>query len=341
MEGKEYYKVIGDNEKQKETAYQDLQEVLDTKSPSLAKHELEKTAKEIEIINLTQGIADEMIRGYGGDPKSVPLDHVYVLDDVNKVTEGRLEKGVHHPLELTVGIERSASSLIFASTIAHELFHSKSFKSVRVDRKDRIRLYRSGLSMVDRKDETKEHGREKEYFGDMEEAIVAECTRIFMDKLENKEQFKDEIEAINRLKEWIAQSYRRGDVPEEKISILENEIKYIPMAQEKVKDIMTSYENENERSAMAAGMFSKLLEQGDVERVERYVEREKLYKLLDRIIENSEGKFKNRDGIFGEFAKANFTGNYLPLARTVEGILGKGSFRKLAEEFSRKSSEKK
>jgi hypothetical protein len=48
----------------------------------------------------------------------------------------------------------------------------------------------------------------------------------------------------------------------------------------------------------------------------------------------SGGKFKNRDEVFDEFAKANFSGNYLPLARTVEGVLGKGSFRRLAEEFS-------
>ena len=42
MEEKEYYKVIGNKEEQKEATHQDLQEALDTKSPNLAEHELEK-----------------------------------------------------------------------------------------------------------------------------------------------------------------------------------------------------------------------------------------------------------------------------------------------------------
>jgi hypothetical protein len=67
--------------------------------------------------------------------------------------------------------------------------------------------------------------------------------------------------------------------------------------------------------------------------VERYTERKKLYELLDKLVLHSGGKFNNRDEVFDEFAKANFSGNYLPLARMVEGILGQGSFRKLAEEF--------
>lgn len=63
---------------------------------------------------------------------------------------------------------------------------------------------------------------------------------------------------------------------------------------------------------------------------------ERSYELLDKLVEGSGGKFKNRDEVFDEFAKANFSGNYLPLARMVEGIFGKGSFRRLAEEFSEK-----
>lgn len=81
-------------------------------------------------------------------------------------------------------------------------------------------------------------------------------------------------------------------------------------------------------------MFKALYEQGEAETVERYQERKRLYELLDRIVANSSGRFESRDEIFNEFARANFSGNYLTISRIVESILGKGSFRKLAEEFS-------
>ncbi|MEK7168067.1 MAG: hypothetical protein AAB791_03650, partial [Patescibacteria group bacterium] len=59
----------------------------------------------------------------------------------------------------------------------------------------------------------------------------------------------------------------------------------------------------------------------------------KMYELLDRLVAGSDGKFKHRDEVFDEFARANFSGNYLPLARIVENILGRGMFKKMAEEF--------
>jgi hypothetical protein len=53
---------------------------------------------------------------------------------------------------------------------------------------------------------------------------------------------------------------------------------------------------------------------------------------MDRIVIAGEGKIKKNE-LFDEFARAHFTGNYLPLARTIEGILGKGSFREIAIEL--------
>ena len=85
---------------------------------------------------------------------------------------------------------------------------------------------------------------------------------------------------------------------------------------------------------MAAEMLGRLIKEKKLETVERYSERSKLYVLLDNMVEKSNGEYKNRSEIFAEFAKANFIGNYLPLARIVEKILGKGEFRKIAEEYS-------
>jgi len=59
-----------------------------------------------------------------------------------------------------------------------------------------------------------------------------------------------------------------------------------------------------------------------------------MYSLFDRMIAASGGSLTSRDEVFDIFATANFSGEYLPLARVVEGVLGEGSFREIAEEFS-------
>lgn len=344
MEGKTHYeRIIGGNREEKEKASEALQVVFEERSKNLAKYEIEKSPEDLEILKKTEAIVDRMIAQYGGEPKALPLDHVYVLKpgSVLAMTEGKLAGGIHQPIGLKVGVEKGKSKLLFASTVAHELFHLKSYKSARVGKSgEDVRLYRSGFSMFDKKDADKEAGEEKEYFAALEEAIVAECTKKFLDKISEDSIFHEEAGALQRLKNWIIAYHRRGGVAEEEIKKLEKELKYIANPQDKVEQVLANVDTEEKREAYAAGMFAALYEQGEVETTERYRERKKLYDILDILIARSDGAFKNRDEVFDEFAKANFSGKYLPIARTVEGILGKGSFRKLAEEFSEEPEKK-
>lgn len=338
MKGKTHYeRIIGGTEEEKMVASKELQTEFEKMSAKLAEYELEKNPEDLKIIQKTESIIDRMVAQYGGEPKPLPLDHIYVLKpgSVLAMTEGKLAVGIHKPLGLKIGVERGKSKSLFASTVAHELFHLKSYKSARVGKSgEDVRLYRSGLSMIDRKDPNEEMGNEKEYFAILEEAIVAECTKKFLDEISKDSAFSEEAEAVKKFRDWVVAYHRSGGIPEEKAKEFERELKYISEPQNKVERVLAFSDDEEERQAYAAGMFEALCEKGEVETVERYRERKKLYELLDKLVENSGGKFKNRDEVFDEFAKANFSGNYLPLARTVESILGKGSFRKLAEEFS-------
>jgi len=338
MEGKTHYeRIIGRTQEEKEIASRELQTTFNEGSEKLAEYEVEKSPEDLEILKKTESIIDKMVSQYGGEPKALPLDHIYVLKpgSVLAMTEGKLAGGIHKPLGLKVGVEKGKSKSLFASTVAHELFHLKSYKSARVGKSgEDVRLYRSGLSMIDRKDPNEEMGEEKEYFAILEEAIVAECTKKFLDEISKDSAFSEEAEAVRKFRDWVVAYYRRSGIPEEKAKEFEKELKYISDPQNKVERVLAFSDNEEKRQAYAAGMFGALYEKGGVETVERYKERKKLYELLDKLVTNSNGKFKNRDEVFDEFARANFSGNYLSLARTVEGILGKGSFRKLAEEFS-------
>ncbi|MSU54813.1 MAG: hypothetical protein EXS48_03225 [Candidatus Staskawiczbacteria bacterium] len=339
MEGEKthYEDIIGGTEEEKEEALKDLQAIFDEKSDKVAPYELEKTAEDLEIIEATDIIVNKILRKYGGKPKSLPLDHIYIVKpgDVLKITKGKLDMGIHMPIDLKIVVEKEKSKLLFASTVAHELFHLKSYKSARIWKSgEDTHLYRSGLSMIGQKDKNQESGKGKDYFGMLEEAIVAECTKKFLDETSENDLFKEEQEAIAKFKEWVMAYYRSTGVSEENIKVFDEELKYISNPQKRVQEVMASSEDEKYRQAYAAGMFRRLDEGGKTEGMERYKERKMLYNLMDKIITKSDGKFKDREQIFTEFAKANFSGKYLPLARTIERILGKGSFREIAEEFS-------
>lgn len=338
MEEKNHWeRIVGGTQKEKEVASKKLQAIFNARSETLAEHEVEKNSEDLEILKKTESVVSKIVAQYGGEPKPLPLDHVYILKpgSVLAMTGGKLTGGIHQPIGAKIAIERRKSKLLFASAVAHELFHLKSYKSARVGKSgEDVRLYRSGLSMFDKKNPNEEFGEEKKYFTILEEAIVAECTKKFFDEISKDEAFSEEAEAVGKLKDWVIEYCRHVGIHEKKIKEVARELRYISDPQNKVMQVMAFSDDEGERQAYAARMSPALYKQGKIETIERYAERKKLYALLDNLVENSRGKFKNHDEVFDEFAKANFSGNYLPLARTVESILGKGSFRKLAEEFA-------
>ncbi|HPS28282.1 MAG TPA: hypothetical protein PLX10_00435 [Candidatus Paceibacterota bacterium] len=338
MEGKTHYeRIVGGTDEEKSLASKKLQEAFDERNKKLTEYEVEKTPEDLEILQKTEAMVDSIVARYGGEPKALPLDHIYILKpgSVSDMTEGRLAGGIHKPIGLKVGVEKEKSKLLFADILAHELFHLKSYKSARVGNSgEDVRLYRSGLSMIDKQDPSEEAGDEKEYFDILEEAIVAECTKKLIDEISTDSVFSKEVQAIRTFRNWVETYYRSSGTSEETIKEFGQELRYIPDPQDIVERVLAFSNDEEQKQAYAAEIFVALYKKGEVKPLERYAERKKLYELLDKLVINSGGKFKTRDEVFEIFARANFSGNYLPLARTVEGILGKGSFRKLAEEFS-------
>jgi hypothetical protein len=335
-----FERVIGGSEDEINEAKKVLQIYFERRPEDYKKYEIEKTSEDMKIINKTTSVVDDIVREYGGDPKPLPIDNIYVFKpgDVFKMTEGELATGMHTPLGQKIIVEREESDFMFASTIAHELFHLKSPKVARLDKNTEdadVRLYRSGMVLIDRKDSNEKAGEEKEYFGAMEEAIVAECTKKFRVKIEKDESFRGELKAIETIKDWALDYYRRNNLlPDDKLKLIEEELKYIPDSQKIVEHIVEKYEKEKDRSAFAAGIFDSFIDQKKIESVERFKERRKLFSLIDEIIEKSSARFKNRDEVFDEFARANFSGKYFKIARIIESALGEGSFRKIAGDFA-------
>ena len=307
-----YERIVGGTQEEKEVAFKMLQDIFEMRSEKMTQYEMKKSPEDLAILQKTESMVNEFVLRYGGEPKMLPLDHIYVLKpgSVFAMTEGRLAGGIHQPLGLNIGIEKGTSKLLFASTVAHELFHLKSYKSARVGKSgEDVHLYRSGLSMMDKKNPDEKTGEEKEYFAMLEEAIVVECTKKLLDEIGKDSLFSEEAEAVKKIRDWVVACQRRYGIHEE-ANGLEKELKYISEPQDKVEQVLAFSDDEELRQVYAAGMFDALSEDGKVEMMERYRERKKLYELLDLLVVNSKGKFKNQDEVFDEFARANFSGNY-------------------------------
>src|SRR3990167_10008908 len=125
MEGKtNYERRVGGTKEEKKVASKELQDAFDERSKKLSEYELEKTPEDLEILKKIETIVDNIVAQYGGEPKALPLDHIYVLKpgSVLAMTEGRLSGGIHKPLGLKIGVEKGKSKSLFARTVAHELF---------------------------------------------------------------------------------------------------------------------------------------------------------------------------------------------------------------------------
>lgn len=338
MSEKTYFEhIVGGNKNDREEAAKVLQEIFESKNKKLDDRQIEKSSEDLEILRITESLVDEIVTQYGGAPKATSLDKIYLLKPggVAEATDGNLDNGMCTPLTLKIGIDRDESDLLFACSAAHELFHLKSYKSARIGRDaEDVRVYRSGITLTDRKDNSRELGEEKIYFEYLEEAIVSECVKKFYKEVSKNSLFVAEAEAIKKISDWVIAYRLHSEVSEETNRKFELELKYVSNPQEFVAQVLAFSDNEDERQAYAAGSFDSKMQKDEVKIFERYEERSDFYKLLDSLVKNSNGRYENHDQIFSEFARANFSGNYLSLARIVEDILGKGAFRELAEQFS-------
>jgi len=332
-----FERIIRGTEEQKAKAKQLLQEAFnEVEYEDLKPYLVEQTREEREIIDQVVLTVDEIVKRYGGKPKPFPKDKIFVLrpGGVREVTGGELGGAFNNPIAYRIVIDRTPSKLEFALTLAHELLHLRGYKSAQVPRSGGVAPYRSGVVLYDLE-------RNKEFFSELEEAIVTEITynRVYQE-LARTQHFQKELLAVNEIKKWILDTTRKRN-PQG----LESAQRYLEEIYtfdnaEKILNVLRSDKNDDYKIGYLQGLFGVELKMGKY-RKERRGERERLYRLLDEIVAKSGGKFKSRDDIFEELARANFTGNIIGIGRIIEETLGRGSFRRLAEEFAETIEEEK
>lgn len=339
MENSYYKNIIGGDEEKRKKAQEKLSERFadNTISAEAEQYVIEKSPEDIEIIQEITRQVDDMIILYGGDPHDIPIENIFFLKPgaVDELNDRKGSSGEYSIQPAKMGVEKGESSFLLGSLIAHESFHAKSYKAFRVgNQSNETYAYRSGMNMFDRKnDEIAD--RYKVYFDELEEAIVAECTkRLCIQESDTSTKFEKEKRAMIEFRGLLVDLLNsKNELTEERKFFIDN-IKYVPDPEYRIEAIKNFSDDIDARRGFLHGMLVAFIEDDKIEYFERFNERKKLYNLLDTIIVHSNGAFKDRESIFTEFAKVNFSGKFLPLARIIEGTLGEGSFRKMAEEFS-------
>lgn len=321
----------GGSQEEKDAIHGELQGMLEERSyEDLKPYELEPTEKDRQIMGFAMESVDKAISAYGIASKPFPSEKIFIVKhgSVEELTNGKLKGGFHGMIKQRIVVERPESDISFAVMVAHELFHLKSPKMAQISNGKGV-PYRSGVTAFDRSGKT-------EYFAELEEAIVAEMTRRFYEsEVVGSQLFETEIKKTGEIKSWIGKVLDARGVDESMKRKILDEIFFVPDADDMLEVINRHDKTEEYKIGYVNGAFERLLGNKEIALSERYRERKELYGLIDAIADGSEGEFESREQIFGEFAKANFSGKLLPLARMIERSLGKGSFRKVGERFKK------
>jgi hypothetical protein len=259
---------------------------------------------------------------------------VFVLKEggVSRHTDGTAAGGVVNSLAQSIGVERKASPVLFAETIVHEGCHGASYSSGQIIDDGTDRPYRQGISMRDR-------SGEGYYFKVAEEAIVSLFAQNFLQNVLRKEaDYKVEIQRSEEIKDWL-RSYIKSEMPKEKqaqLLMMIDEILLLPDNDHVFDMVNNQSKDDDYKFGYFTGQYETHLKQGDIF-LERKRERDQFQAVRQEIVEASKGSLTDQL-VFDEFTRAHFTGDYMPLARMVEGVLGKGSFRSIATKLGEMNS---
>ena len=173
-------RVVGLPEKDR-ASREEIEKILSQKLKGIGgerieKFEIDKTERDIEIINFAKDAISEYTRKYTRKKYDIPLQniHVFNLGGVEEFTQKRLENGAASIERGSIVMDRIKSDAVFAKILFHEIIHLNSYTALQLKtgKEPSIGLYRSGIRVQTR-------NGEKILFTDINEAITELITRRF------------------------------------------------------------------------------------------------------------------------------------------------------------------
>lgn len=294
-------------EKEKQQARKRIREALfqhiDSLPPEykelVEKHEYKKTEKELKIISFANNETCQLMEEAGIEPYNVPPENFHILppEIYNQLISEIFGKSVASTLITEQGIFLDAqfskrSPVLFADSVIHELLHLKSHLSLELQKKDNKileNIYRSGV-LVSRSLKKIESGETVPYFIGLNEAIITQTEKQILKKLLEQPFLAKEKEDLE-----LKRSERKRIAQEKNIP--EDDILWI---------------SQDQRDCFVFPYF---------------YQRQVLNFISNKIREKFPDQYKTPEHVHKAFLRAQFTGQLLPVARLIEKIFGKGSFK--------------
>lgn len=330
MKRPSFERIIGGTPEEREALRKDAETESEKSGEELfGEFLVEPTPEEKYAIEKAVEYAAATAKKYGSsrtfDPK-----RIFILKphSIFKITEGKGARGFFDPKYQIIALDRIEAKARLSATVVHELLHALSYQALQIIGHHQSTSYRSGIAMTGR-------NAELEYFEIAQEGIIAKLSRGYFDTVIAKDSlYVKDIERTEYIKQWMTSLIQEKVTKEEdrqKLLSWIHNILIIPRSESLYNVILDPSKDDKYKYDYFSGFYDGVSESTHLEH-EREEERKKFDEVLDRIVDASEDKI-TRDELFDEFARAHFTGNYLPLARTVEGIMGEGSFRRIAKEL--------
>ncbi len=282
-----------------------------------------------EIFPRINSCLQEFLECYGINPLNISLSQIVFLDKTKLSGKQKLyiESGkmnaFYHPrsqkMVLFENWDDDHSKLALLHILVHEMIHVQAFESwqkisegkesgqdlilSKGDRSIHLNLRRLGFRMVDK-------NKKVTYFHDLDEAITTELTMRFDWKY--FENFPELVGEISERNDAILAFAKRNNSSFNKERRHIAEIEHEQMENGMKKDKIKGYSYDQER--------------------------DKFMVLISEIYQNNSQQFASVEDVFKEFAKVALTGKVLPIARIIESVYGKGSFRYLGEKTSSNNS---
>lgn len=322
-------KIIGGKPEEIEKAKEELKNDFEKEYSEIQPYELESTPEQEKIIELVQEAVMELAKKYGAPINKLPRNKIHIArkGSIEEITKGKIRKGMHDTYSQDVVVEWSGSRLIFARGIAHELLHGVGKQIFQISGDGSPVPYQTSSSFFDKPN------ADVHYLADLDEAVIEELGYKIVESLKHDSLFADEYRVSARFQDLLRESLMERDLTREekdlKIKQL-NELLGLPhweLVEEKLNEGASVGYVVGYIEGMVGGDISSLMKS-------RMEERQKLESLIEEISAKHPKKI-SKEEVFEMFAKFHFGGKS-PIGKIIEEALGKGSFIRIAQEFSKK-----
>ncbi len=264
------------------------------------KFEREKTPEELKFIKDVNEKMKEFVEQYGGTFLEIKPENIHIIDFTK--SKQLTYYGIFRPSaqEIVLTLTPDIPKLMVANLLVHEMIHFNSFQSVIFEKSDdeqRIKNRRVGVDVSMYKDGEIVDSM----FRDLNEAVTEELAKRFdWSFFESIQYTETDTQKRNSIIEDIKS--KSGD-PEDA-----EEIAYYTSFQTNEGKWQT---NLNRRTYLMERLYLK--------------------ELVSGIFDKNPGKFKNKEEVFGLFARAALSGDLKELTDIIEATFGQGAFKRIGQ----------